>query len=890
MSVDSPAKPALPDAAPPPARPAARDRQRRKGSALALRNWRVPWRLIALIAIPTVVAMAFAGLRVEAAADSAATFGRSAQLAVLGQQVTALAQAMEDERDLTATFIANGRPAAGRAALRRQYAVTDARAQTVRTQIREVGSAFPAQTRADAANVIARIGDLPDLRSYASASSAPALTAITAYTLANADLFTLDDDIAQQAGSSALVGKVRALGALSRMKDQTSLQRAILEAALISRQFTTGTLNTLIGAQAQQATDLASFETSATLGDTQILNNTVAGPRVDQAQALEQRAIVVGQSGGTLNLGATASRRWYADMSYTVDRMSLAERQLADSIARQAQALHQGAMRSLLLTAGVAAAVLIFVLLATLIIARSMVHPLRQLKAGALEVAGVRLPSEVRELSMAKDADQAVDVEPIGVHSTDEIGQVARAFDQVHEEAVRLAADEARLRGSVSAMFVSLSRRSQSLLERLLRLIDSLELGEQDSERLSDLFRMDHLATRMRRNSENLLVLAGQEPARRWAEPVSLADVARAAVSEIEQYERVVLDMQPGLGVTGNAVADVVHLLAEIIENATTFSAKSTHVTVSGHALRSGGVLINVIDGGMGMTQEQLTQVNWRLENPPAADVEVSRHMGLFAVAHLAARHGIRVRLRKSADGGLIAHVWLPDALISHDSSPARWESIRSARASAVVQAVTRGARFPQGPAAADSAAAFSLAAAPLAEAPLTEAPATAGLTGAGPAGNRPFPAGPVAATPPVQGSAVIVPEPSLPPPETRLPIFESVESDWFRARRRPPRRGAAPVEPRRAGRPWTSPGDDGWRAARAVLAPTTGGLTTSGLPRRTPQANLVPGSAGAREARPVRPADTAEVMSSRLAGFQRGSRRGRAAAAPPAPPPVEPP
>ncbi len=927
MSVDSPAQPALPYPAPPPAYQAAdKHRQGGKGSALALRNWRVPWRLIALIVIPTVVAMAFAGLRVAAAADSAATFGRSAQLAVLGQQITALAQAMEDERDLTATYIANGRPATGRAALQMQYAVTDALAQTVRAQIREVGSAFPAQTRADAAAVIARIDDLPDLRSYATASSAPALTAITAYTLANADLFTFDDDIAQQAGSSALVGKVRALGALSRMKEQTSLQRAILGAALINGQFATGMLNTLVGAQAQQATDLASFETSATLSDTQILNNTVAGPPVDQARAMEQRAIVLGQSGGQLNLGPAASRQWYADMSYTVSRMRLAERQLATSIALQAQALHQGAMRSLLLTAGVAVAVLIFVLLATLIIARSMVRPLRQLKAGALEVAEVRLPGEVRELSMARGADQAVEVEPIGVHSTDEIGQVARAFDQVHEEAVRLAADEARLRGSVSAMFVSLSRRSQSLLERLLKLIDSLELGEQDSERLADLFRMDHLATRMRRNSENLLVLAGQEPPRRWAEPVSLADVARAAVSEIEQYERVVLDMQPGLGVTGNAVADVVHLLAEIIENATTFSAKSTHVTVSGHTLRSGGVLINVLDSGMGMTEGQLAQVNWRLENPPAANVEVSRHMGLFAVTHLAGRHGIRVRLRKATAGGLIAHVWLPDALISHDSKPAHWESIRTARASAVVQAVTRTARFPQdlaaagpaaaGPATADPAAAglaigepaaaasLALAAAPMAEAPLAEAPAAAGPLMETPAAPGPLTetpaapmsaagtvvAGPAAAWTSAEAPTVIVPEPSLPAQETRLPIFESVESDWFRARRRPPRRGAAPVEPRRAGQPWISPGDDGWRAAQAVLAPATGGLTASGLPRRTPRANLVPGSAGAREDRPSKPADTAEVISSRLAGFQRGSRRARAAAAPPAQPPVEPP
>jgi signal transduction histidine kinase len=462
-----------------------------------------------------------------------------------------------------------------------------------------------------------RITDLPDLRGYAIGSDAPALAVVTQYALATGDLFTFDDDIAQQAGSSVLVGSVRALSSLSRMKDQASQQRAILQAAFLEGQLEPGALDALIAAQAQQATDLASFETSATLGETQVLNDTVAGPLVDQARALEQRAIVLGGSGRALGPVSGALRHWYPDMSYTVDRMRLAERQLANGIALQAKALHRGAMRSVTLTAAAAAVVVIFVLLATLAIARSMVRPLRRLKAGALEVAEARLPAEVRELSTTGDASRGVEVEPIGVHSTDEIGQVARAFDQVHQEAVRLAADEARLRASVSAMFLSLSRRGQSLLERLLRLIDSLELGEQDSERLADLFRMDHLATRMRRNSENLLVLAGQEAPRRWAEPVSLADVARAAVSEIEQYDRVVLNIQPGIGVTGNAVADVVHLLAEVIENATTFSAKGTPVTVSGHSLRSGGVLINVIDSGMGMLEEQLRQVNWRLENPP---------------------------------------------------------------------------------------------------------------------------------------------------------------------------------------------------------------------------------------------------------------------------------
>jgi methyl-accepting chemotaxis protein len=844
-----------------------------EGPALALRNWRVPWRLIALIAIPAAVAMVFAGLRVAATAGSAATFGRSAQLAVLGQQITGLAQAMEDERDLTAAFIAAGRPPTSRAAVQKQYAVTDAWAQAVRAQARGVGGAFPAQTRTDAAAVMTRITDLPDLRGYAIGSDAPALAVVTEYALATGDLFTFDDDIAQQAGSSVLVGSVRALGCLSRMKDQASQQRAILQAAFLEGQLEPGALDALITAQAQQATDLASFETSATLGETQVLNDTVAGPLVDQARALEQRAIVLGGSGRALGPVSGALRHWYPDMSYTIDRMRLAERQLANGIALQAKALHRSAMRSVALTAAAAAVVVIFVLLATLAIARSMVRPLRRLKAGALEVAEARLPAEVRELSTTGDASRGVEVEPIGVHSTDEIGQVARAFDQVHREAVRLAADEARLRASVSAMFVSLSRRSQSLLERLLRLIDSLELGEQDSERLADLFRMDHLATRLRRNSENLLVLAGQEAPRRWAEPVSLADVARAAVSEIEQYDRVVLNIQPGIGVTGNAVADVVHLLAEVIENATTFSAKGTEVTVSGHSLRSGGVLINVIDSGMGMLEEQLRQVNWRLENPPAADVEVSRHMGLFAVAHLAARHGIRVRLRTGARGGLIAHVWLPSTVISRDIGSGPMDGIHTARASAVVQAVTRTAKSPRDPAAAAPPTEQGFAAAPLAETPVAAAP----LAEEPPAG-----------APPADVPLVVVPEAAQSTPEARLPIFESVESDWFHARRQPPPPVTPPeAAPRQTALARKSPSDDGWHAAERILTPAVGGVTAAGLPRRIPRANLMPGCAGNREDRAAGPAEPAEVMSSRLADFQRGSRRARAAS-PVARPPDE--
>jgi signal transduction histidine kinase len=464
------------------------------------------------------------------------------------------------------------------------------------------------------------------------------------------DLLVLGQNTGQGVSDVTLSETVRVLGLVSRMKEDASQQRAILTAALI-----------------QQTLDPGAGPRCRTPRRTRTPTSprSTCRPPTPSAQAFQTSVVpVAGPAGGASccsrpwrearRCGTTRRRRTTSTAHHERDQLpaGVGRADLVSAIIARTVQLRNAAVVSALVTAVAVLVLLGLALLFTVMVARSMVRPLRRLRAGALEVAGVRLPETVRRMSETEGAAVPLEVEPIDVDSSDEIGEVARAFDQVHREALRLASNEAALRGNVNAMFVNLSRRSQSLVERQIRLIDDLEQGEQDAERLANLFQMDHLATRMRRNSENLLVLAGHEVSRRWTQSVALVDVLRAAVSEIEQYERVTLNVQPGISVRGQAVNDVVHLIAELAENASSFSAADTPVKVSGHLLNSGGVLLDITDQGVGMGAEEMAHANWRLDNPPVVDVAVSRRMGLFVVARLAARHGIRVRLRPASAGG----------------------------------------------------------------------------------------------------------------------------------------------------------------------------------------------------------------------------------------------
>ena len=340
--------------------------------------------------------------------------------------------------------------------------------------------------------------------------------------------------------------------------------------------------------------------------------------------------------------------------------MKTIEHTLLGEMEQKARELRDASQRDAIINGALIVVVLGVSLVGAFVVARSMIRSLRRLQDTATKVAQDRLPELVKQLSESDPQDVDTSVESVGVHSRDEIGQVAAAFDDVHREAVRLAAEQALLRGNVNAMFTNLSRRSQGLIQRQLSLISELESREADPDQLSSLFKLDHLATRMRRNGENLLVLAGEEPGRRWTRPVPLVDVLRAAASEVEQYERIELAAVPATEVAGRVVNDLVHLLAELLENATSFSSPQTKVRVTGHALPDGRVLVEIHDTGIGLSPEDLAAINERLASPPTVDVSVSRRMGLFVVGRLSLRHGIRIQLRPSDSGGTTALVMLP--------------------------------------------------------------------------------------------------------------------------------------------------------------------------------------------------------------------------------------
>ncbi|HLU72689.1 MAG TPA: nitrate- and nitrite sensing domain-containing protein [Nonomuraea sp.] len=950
-----------------------------------LRNWRVRARLVALILVPTAAAVLLGGIQVIASAGAAADYARINQLARLSEQVGGLTHELSGERARLSWFIARNRPQSQLPDVRAQIGKTDAAIREVRETAEGLLGQVTGRTADQIQNMLNRFDDLRGLRKQAiEADLLPGAT-VQLYTTVVNDLLSIHNQLISGSQDDELFRQTRMLDALARAKESVSLQQALLTTALVEGSISQEQLKTFLGELSREETQRKAFSEEATAEERRFFDETVNGHSAEDMLFLRELVLIratAGQSLRGLDLASRDdARRWFEASTTVVDSLRTVEQRQAEGIHSRSESLSAAEQQRAYVIAGAVLALLIAVLAITTGVARSLVRPLRRLRAEALEIAGKRLPEFVQHLRESRDGAVDAEVPPIGVFSRDEVGEVARAFDEVHREAVRLAGDEARLRANVNAMFVNLSRRSQTLVERQLTLIERLERGERDDDRLADLFKLDHLATRMRRNSENLLVLAGQEAARKWSQPVELMDVVRAALGEVESYDRVSIQIQSDAAIAGQAVNDVVHLLAELIENAVSFSSNDTRVVISSSRIDGGGLMVAVTDQGIGMSGEELAECNWRLANPPVVDVSVSRRMGLFVVGRLALRHHIKVQLRRQDVGGLSAMVLLPEALltpvpgataaapfpqqqgpsaadpssfahvpmqastahpgIGHPSvpgtvypslesvpEPSSWFS--SSHTPSGDGAFTGDSRSFPSDAAPSQDNPFASQDNPFASRDFPQAPAFGGSSGFQQGGGygashdvsqegalprRLPPDGGLGGDLPRRLPAEDGGLPRRRPPEGEasqgeyLPVFASVESgppasSWFTKPAftdEPAPQDAAPerswqsdeswsasetaaipkidpsAPPPSRSDEWSSPADTGWQAAVAAREPAMGGVTSSGLPKRTPKANLVPGTAAPAPSPAPAPPVSPDRLRSRLSSYQQGVRKGRA-------------
>ncbi|MFI9276278.1 nitrate- and nitrite sensing domain-containing protein [Kitasatospora sp. NPDC052896] len=672
--------------------------------SLAFRNWRVPVRLVAILLIPVIIGLVFGGLRVNTSFDSYTKASHDERAAELARAATNLANAYENERDLSAIPLMTGQDPQGEVAKLR--AQSDQALVAYQAAYKKVAPDNDAELAARNSSFSIALSSLQALRQNAYGPELFATATAAAYEALIDPLLAFDNSIGGE--TAAGVSRARSIYAMSLAKASASDQRALMltlmtgvQTQRVTRYENSELIEQLLVANKLQQVAMTEFQTGSDDADNKVFADATVAQSDADANAPQRmpdghtlpttdllmniglaftQAAQTGDSQGVAQANAAAaaaqaagltSDNWLQATNTVINPQHVAETKLLNSVVQDSTAERDNAQSDAITNAAIVIASLALAGLLTGFIARSMILGMRVLNTSALDIANHRLPDLVEKLSKTDPDRVDTNVEPIALWGKDEIGEVARAFDQVHRQAVSLAAEQALLRGNLNAIFSNLSRRSQSLIQRQLALITDLENNEADPDQLENLFKLDHLATRMRRNGENLLVLAGEEPGRRWNTPVPLVDVLRAAASEVEQYERIELSNIPEAEVVGAAVTDLVHLLAELLENATSFSSPQTRVNVNATRLPDGRVLVEIHDKGIGLTAEDFAEINEKLAEPPTVDAAISRRMGLFVVGRLSDRHGIRVQLRPSGESaGTTSLVMLPPQLTQMQAMP----------------------------------------------------------------------------------------------------------------------------------------------------------------------------------------------------------------------------
>ncbi|MFF9067088.1 nitrate- and nitrite sensing domain-containing protein [Streptomyces sp. NPDC014891] len=916
------------------------------GSAPAGRPKRVRNRLVAGVALVGITVLAAGAPAVLTASTGLNDSQSLVTLAELDRQAVTLAHSLADERDEVVAYIAAGRDAqSGDAEDKRQ--ITSTRSTRVDRQIDEIRPAASAELRRDLAGV-------PSVRRTALTGKGTALDAHRAYSEIITKLQALAEELADRtpdrASGTALTEATRAPAALSRAVEQASATRGLLLAALsipqpeptgqVRYDVETGTYvpeeppgaaeadraRDTLTAAAQQArvrelAALGDFDQAAGTAARDALATTVTGPDVKSAErslaALTDQPRLTEAERGTDPAGLEAA------LSARIEQMRGVESRLATERVEHFAALRDDDVTALELRIAFLGGCLLVAIGISTYVARTLTRPLAVLRIGAARLAAAPDPTAeepvrftgrndefaqvVRSLNtvhgklagLSEHTERLTDGHADLAAAKEALGaQLAAQRADLQGQVALLTAELERLRGTVHHTFVNLSLRSLGLVERQLGVIEKLEEREQDPDRLATLFKLDHMATVMRRHSENLLVLAGHEHVHGHAGPVPLVDVLRAAVSEIERYERVTIQsLPPHAQIAGFAADDLSHLVAELLENATSFSPPDAEVQLSGWLMESGEVMLSVQDSGIGMTPARLAELNASLADGEPAAFE-GEGLGMRVIALLAARHGVRVELREQQSGGTAAVVVLPEPLLPAALPTTVTEPVRTTGGAPAIQ-------LPGSAAEANSNTLPSRNRDPLVEAAeraflAAEATATSGRTApesaedptrrpeaeaayAEPGTEAPYTGPEAAYTDAPAASTEPAPFPEAGPAsfDQPAPLGESVSETTLQVRLPDP-----PPEPDAHERPADATAPSPHQEPQAPAAPEpvvdqpvpgqrtpqAERVTDKGLPKRTPQVVRPTGPAAA----PRQGGVDAEALRRRLGGFHQGAKAGR--------------
>ncbi|ROT32370.1 nitrate- and nitrite sensing domain-containing protein [Micromonospora sp. HM5-17] len=626
-------------------------------------NWPIRSKIVALVVVPIVALMALwifaTTLTVGPASSLLAT---RTLLEEIGRPGETLVAELQKERRLSVMWLADPAvaPALTDQRARTDHALAELRRRVSDEDVRDVTSET-LDARLD--QLLGAAEALPSGRGFIDQRSVDAIGALGLYSgIIDAAFRTFS--ALQALPDENLSREVGALTDLGRAREVLAQADALLAGVFRAGRFGPGEHTLLVQIIGTQR--FLSAAAVAELPDaerTRYQQLTEAEP-FRQLRAMEDDLIGRGRSGAAAPVD---SQSWQLNHELVQQQLREFELSGAEDLAERSRPV----AAIILIRLGLAGllgfvAVLVSGIIA-LRIGRSLVRRLTSLRAAALAMANERLPNVVARLRRGEEVDVAAEA-PSLHFGQDEIGQLGQAFSEVQRTAIRSAVDEAAFRKSLRDVFLNIARRNQTLLHRQLALLDTMERRVTEPTELADLFRLDHMATRMRRHAEDLVVLAGAAPGRGWRNPVAMIDVIRGAISEVEDYARVDLGTVPPAALVGPAVGDVIHLLAELIENATSFSPPHTRVRVTGQ-LAAKGYAIEIEDRGLGMDAEAIEQANRRLAEPPDFDPADSARLGLYVVARLGARHNVQVRLRPSPHGGIIAVALVPSDLVVPESA-----------------------------------------------------------------------------------------------------------------------------------------------------------------------------------------------------------------------------